>query len=145
VTLPAATSAPPGVRAAKATVPPERRGRVMIVDDEVAIGRALARGLEGHHDVVLLTRGKEALARVASGERFDAILSDLMMPEVTGMEIFEELSRVAPDQATRMIFLTGGAFTEQARIFLDGAPNPRIQKPFEIANVLAIIAGVARR
>ena len=84
------------------------------------------------------------MARIASGERFDAILSDLMMPEVTGMEVHDELSRTAPDQARRMIFLTGGAFTERAREFLDGVPNPRIEKPFEITNLLAIIAGVAQ-
>jgi two-component system NtrC family sensor kinase len=88
-----------------------------------------------------LTSGKKALARIASGERFDAILSDLMMAEVTRMEIYQELSRTAVDQAQRMIFFTGGAFTERAREFLKGVPNPRIEKPFELANILAIIAG----
>jgi signal transduction histidine kinase len=141
VSLPIATSEPRQSTRAKALDPTMRRARVLVVDDEVAMGRALKRGLERHHDVVVLTSGREALARIASGERFDAILSDLMMPEVTGMEIHDELSRTAPDQAKRMIFLTGGAFTERAREFLDRIPNPRIDKPFEIANVLAMIAG----
>jgi CheY-like chemotaxis protein len=111
------------------------------VDDEAAIGRVLERNLGQFHDVVVLTSGREALARIASGERFDAIISDLMMPEVTGIEIYEELSRVAPDQARRMIFLTGGAFTDRARQFLDGVANPRVDKPFVTANILAMIAG----
>ncbi len=141
VTLPVANKEPrpllPSIPAAKL----ERRASVLVVDDEAAIGRALKRGLEEHHDVVVLTSGKEALARIASGERFDAILSDLMMPEVTGMELYQELSRTAVDQAKRMIFFTGGAFTEGAREFLNGVPNPRIEKPFELTNILAIIAG----
>ena len=122
-----------------------KRAHVLVIDDEVAIGRTLVRGLGRFHEVVALTSGKEALARIAAGERFDAILSDLMMPEVTGMEIHEELARIAPDQAKRMIFMTGGAFTERAREFLDRIPNPRIEKPFEMASILAIIAGAPPR
>jgi CheY-like chemotaxis protein len=140
VTIPVAKSALRASVPPRAVKAPARRGRVLVVDDEVAIGRALQRSLGRHHDVVVLTNGKEVLARIASGERFDVILSDLMMPDVTGMEIYEQLSLAAPDQAKRMIFLTGGAFTERARSFLDRAPNPRIEKPFEISSVLATIA-----
>ncbi len=140
VTIPVATSAPQASVPAKATEAPARRGRVLVIDDEVAIGRALQRSIGRHHDVLALTNGKEALARIASGERFDVILSDLMMPDVTGMEIYEQLSLSTPDQAKRMIFLTGGAFTERARSFLDRVPNPRIEKPFEVSSVLATIA-----
>jgi signal transduction histidine kinase len=145
LTLPVATREPPGVAQATTVKAPARRVRVLIVDDEVAIGRALKRCMDRYHDVVVLTSGREALARVVSGERFDVILSDLMMPEVTGVELHEELSRIAPDQAERMIFLTGGAFTERAREFLDRVPNPRLEKPFEVANILALIEGAPRR
>jgi len=44
-----------------------------------------------------------------------------------------------------MIFLTGGAFTERARAFLERVANPRIEKPFEVSNVLTMIARVLRR
>jgi hypothetical protein len=64
------------------------------------------------------------------------------MPEVTGMEIHDELSRRVPDQANRMVFLTGGAFTAGAREFLDTVPNPRIEKPFDMTNLLTIVAGL---
>jgi len=64
---------------------------------------------------------------------------------VTGMEIYEELSQVAPDQAKRIIFMTGGTFTERAREFLDNVPNARLEKPFEVANVLELIASAPRR
>jgi CheY-like chemotaxis protein len=95
--------------------------------------------------VVILTSGEEALARIRSSERFDAIVSDLMMLEVTGMELHDELSRIAPDQAKSMIFLTGGAFSEMARDFLAGVRNPRLEKPFEVTKILHLIANAPRR
>jgi len=52
---------------------------------------------------------------------------------------------VAPRQTERMVFLTGGAFTPAARAFLDSIPNPRVEKPVELTNLLAIIAGFTRR
>jgi CheY-like chemotaxis protein len=58
-----------------------------------------------------------------------------MMPEVTGMELYETLSTIAPEQARRMVFLTAGAFTPAAHAFLDRVPNPRMEKPFS-ANAL---------
>ena len=145
VTLPVATGEPRARIPSRPAEEPGRRARVLVVDDEAAIGRALARSLGRYHDVVTVTSGKEALARIASGERFDTILSDLMMPEVTGMEIYEELSQAAPDQAKRIIFMTGGTFTDRAREFLDNVPNARLEKPFEVANVLELIASAPRR
>jgi len=118
------------------------RARVLVVDDEPAMGRALQRTLREHLDVVALTSAREALERITSGERFDVILSDVMMPEVSGMELYQSLQRVAPEQAQRMIFVTGGAFTATAREFLDRVPNPRIEKPVEATNLLAMVAGL---
>lgn len=116
--------------------------RVLVVDDEPAMGRALQRSLHDHMDVTILTSAKEAIQRLAAGERFEVILSDVMMPEMTGMELYQRLVRIAPEQAQRVIFVTGGAFTAAAREFLDRVPNPRIEKPVEAANLLAIVAGM---
>jgi CheY-like chemotaxis protein len=121
---------------------PRHKVRVLAVDDEPAMGRALLRTLHEYMDVTALTSGDEVVKRIAAGERFDVILSDLMMPEMTGMELHERLARIAPDQADRMIFGTGGAFTKAAREFLDRVPNPRIEKPIEATNLLAMIAGL---
>jgi signal transduction histidine kinase len=121
------------------------RARVLVVDDEPAMGRALARMLREHLDVLAVTSGKDALRRIAAGERFEVILSDVMMPEISGMELHQRLQKMAPDQAERMIFVTGGAFTTAAREFLDRVPNPRIEKPVEATNLLALIAGVAQQ
>jgi signal transduction histidine kinase len=131
----AATAAAPTLRAT-------RRARVLLVDDEVTVSRSLQRILTRHHDVSVSNSGREVLARVAAGERFDVIVSDLMMPEVTGMEVHAQIARVAPEQATRMVFLTGGAFTTNAREFLDTVPNARIEKPVELETLLAVIEGL---
>ena len=118
------------------------RARVLVVDDEPAMGRALQRSLRDHLDVVALTSARDALELVSSGERFEVILSDVMMPEMSGMELYHSLQRIAPEQAQRMIFVTGGAFTAAAREFLDRIPNPRIEKPVEATNLLAMVAGL---
>jgi CheY-like chemotaxis protein len=62
-----------------------------------------------------------------------------MMPVMTGMELHEQLRRTAPDQADRIVFLTGGAFTPRARAFLDEVPNPRLEKPFALQTLRALI------
>jgi signal transduction histidine kinase len=122
-----------------------QRARVLIVDDEPAMARAIERGLSVHHEISTLTSGKEALARIQAGDHFDVIVSDLMMPEMTGMELYEQIHRSSPEVAERMIFMTGGAFTPMAREFLQRIPNPRIDKPIETANLLAIVAGIVSR
>jgi CheY-like chemotaxis protein len=121
------------------------RARVLLVDDEPAIGRVLTRALEGLHDVEATASGRALLARIAAGERFDVIISDLMMPEMTGMDLHAELRSVAPDQAERMVFLTGGAFTSRARDFLSTVENPVIEKPLERKDLVGAIAAMLER
>ena len=116
----------------------------MVVDDEAIVGRTIRRSLAGHHDATVVTSGEEALRELAGGERYDVILCDLMMPGMSGMQVYEELSTSAADQARRMVFVTGGAFTAVAREFLDSIPNPRVEKPFDVQSLLAIIAIVGR-
>ena len=62
----------------------------------------------------------EGLERITGGQEFNVILCDLMMPVMTGADFHRELSVRAPEQACRIVFLTGGAFTVNAREFLDG-------------------------
>jgi PAS domain S-box-containing protein len=115
-----------------------RRGRILVVDDEELMLRVVERVLAQEHDVVSTLSAKAALTRCASGEKFDLILCDLMMPEMTGMDLHGELSRIAPDQASRMIFLTGGAFTEKGRQFLAATAREHLEKPFDPGNLRAI-------
>ncbi len=139
VVLPIASSKPvaeaPSVASATAGV----RGRVLIVDDEPRLIAALRRVLEEEHDVVGLSGAREALALLVGGDRFDVILCDLMMPEMTGMDLHAEITRTLPELADRMVFLTGGVFTPRARSFLDQVANTRLEKPLDSQNLRVLI------
>jgi CheY-like chemotaxis protein len=110
---------------------PTFRARLLIVDDEPLLLAALSRTLAPEHEVAAFTHAQQALAQLRAGERYELILCDLMMPEMTGMELYETLAREAPEQAGRMVFLTGGAFTEAARAFLENTRLPWLEKPFD--------------
>lgn len=103
---------------------------VLVVDDEPSIGIVLRRVLRDHQ-VTAVTAAKKALELLESGARFDVILSDLMMPEMSGMDFYDELTRRFPEAARRVVFLSGGAFTPGAHAFLDRVTNPRVEKPFD--------------
>jgi signal transduction histidine kinase len=123
---------------------PGRRGKVLVVDDEVALGTAVRRILSAEHEVTAITSAREALGLVTRGERYDVILCDLMMPDVTGMDLHAELLREVPEQAAKVVFMTGGAFTGRAREFLNGVSNPRIEKPFEAVGLKTLVRGMLR-
>jgi signal transduction histidine kinase len=107
------------------------RRRVLVVDDDALVVRSIARTLAGRYDVVTASSASDALARIEVGERFDAVLCDLMMPEMTGMELHARLAARAPGVARRMLFITGGAFTDAAARFLAEGQAPWVEKPFE--------------
>jgi len=119
-----------------------RRARILIVDDDPALGSTIQRILSRQYDTAAVTSAADAQARLAAGETFDVILCDLMMPGMSGMDLHAALLRDAPDQAARMVFMTGGAFSDRARAFLDRIPNPSIGKPFLSEELLALVRGV---
>jgi CheY-like chemotaxis protein len=140
VALPTAAEEARSMPAAPVEVPQDwRRGRVLVVDDEQMLVSIVTRILSRDHDVVATVIAKDALAMFESGERFDLILCDLMMPDMTGMDLHKRVMSIAPDQAARFIFLTGGAFTEAARTFLADPPKEHIEKPFDLSNLRAIV------
>jgi CheY-like chemotaxis protein len=114
-------------------------GRLLIVDDEEVFAGSLQRLLSAEHDVTVLTSGRAALDRLCAGERFDAIVCDLMMPGTSGVELHSELARTAPDQAERMIFLTGGVFSRRAQQFLENVANRWFEKPCNLQELRAAI------
>ena len=77
---------------------------------------------------------------IATDEAFDVILCDLMMGDMTGMDLYAELGRRSKALAARIVFMTGGVFTDGARDFLAGVPNICIEKPFDLAALRAMVA-----
>jgi signal transduction histidine kinase len=130
-----ATDPPPRPAAA-----PARRARILVVDDEPLVGTVIERTLGGDLDVVPVGGPRDALALLARGEKFDLIFSDLMMPGMTGMELFSEVERLSPALASRMVFLSGGAFTPATRDFLARPGMECIEKPFDLDTIRATIA-----
>jgi CheY-like chemotaxis protein len=119
--------------------PAPRRGRILLIDDDEAILSVLRRSLAQDHECVAARSASEALTRLAAGERFDVIFCDLMMPGMSGMDLYTELKRLAPADVHKLVFLTGGAFTPKLQEFLLAVPNERIEKPFDVSKLKASV------
>jgi len=130
--------------ATPATLVASARARILIVDDDPLVARALQRMLASRHEVMVETSASAALARAARDSRFDLVFCDLMMPDMTGMELYGVLRERQPALAERLIFMTGGAFTPEARLFLEQVPNPKVEKPFERDAVLSLVDTATR-
>jgi PAS domain S-box-containing protein len=124
---------------ASAVPPPSRRGRVLVVDDEPMIGTAIRRTLQHEHEVVVLTSAREAFARLVAGEHFDVILCDVMMPEMSGVDLHQQLTLFRPALVERIVFLSGGTFTPNAHAFLGQVKNARLDKPFASEELHAVV------
>jgi PAS domain S-box-containing protein len=122
-----------------------RRGRLLIVDDNEKAGQTLALLLRADHDVELSHEPLAVARRLVSGERFDVILCDLMMPAMTGMELHATVAKHVPEQAERFVFVTGGAFTPAAADFVGRVPNTVLQKPYNLRALNAALAVHLRR
>jgi CheY-like chemotaxis protein/PAS domain-containing protein len=126
--------------AARPRARPGPRSRVLVVDDEPLVGTALARTLGDDHEVTVVAGAAEALTLLDAGERFDAILSDLLMPGMTGLELYRVLAVRHPSQARRLAFLTGVTFEPEVRAFLEAEAVPWLEKPFELVSLRALLA-----
>jgi CheY-like chemotaxis protein len=108
---------------------------VLLIDDEPLIGRALARLLGPDWATTTVVSGPSALARVDAGERYDVVLCDLAMPGMDGVAVYEQLALRHPDVASRVVFLTGGAQSSQARSLLALVPNLTLEKPVRLLDL----------
>lgn len=134
----------PSITATTATAPNPSEGksvvaRVLVVDDDALVAGAVKRTLR-EHDVVVKSGAQEALALLQSGDRFGVVLCDLMMPDMTGIDLYEAVLRLDPGQAERMVFVTGGAVTVRAREFVASTQNQVLEKPFDVRRLREIIA-----
>jgi PAS domain S-box-containing protein len=105
-------------------------GRILVVEDELMVRNTIERSLTKEHQLTLVESAPEALALIDSGRRFEVILCDLMMPRVSGMELHQVLNERYPEQARRMIFVSGGAYVPEAVSFLRTMERRHLEKPF---------------
>jgi PAS domain S-box-containing protein len=145
VVLPAARveAAPvPGGEARPGPAAPARR-RVLVIDDEPLVRRALERQLEAFHQVDVIDSASEALVRIEGGERWDAILCDLMMTGTDGMAFYEALEERHPDLCPHVAFVTGGVFGDRATRFVAAHDVPVVAKPVEQRELLRVVERLA--
>jgi PAS domain S-box-containing protein len=137
VVLPAALEPAAAADAASHAAVP--RAKILVVDDEPLVGSALQRLLGRRHELLVVTRASEALVLLDAGARFDMILCDLLMPDLTGMELHDKLTAAYPDQARRTVFMTGGAYTERARAFAARRAHRIVPKPVDVGELEGVL------
>ncbi len=118
-----------------------KRASVLVIDDEEILANAVKRLLSSLHDVTVVHRIADARSALASSN-FDAIVCDLMLPDGTGMELHAEIVARDPRLAGRMLFTTGGAYTDVASSFLASVSNPHIEKPFDVKALRAAVGAL---
>jgi nitrogen-specific signal transduction histidine kinase len=119
--------------------------RLLLVDDEPLLLRAMSRLLSPRFGVTTATSGRQALELLEAGQDFDLIVSDLMMPDLSGMDLFDWLCAHHPQHAQRMIFLTGGAMNEESGAFLDRFPERSLRKPVSRVALLSAVERALER
>jgi signal transduction histidine kinase len=121
----------------------KRRPKLLIVDDEPKLARAIKDMLGTDYEARIATTGTEALRMLTQdeeGQRFDMILCDLHMPELSGMDLHARLASVYPALADKMVFMTGGTFSEKSREFVNRVSNACIDKPIDLPRLRALLA-----
>ena len=120
-------------------VPPAVRLRIMVIDDEPLIGRALKRAFSRQDDVAVCQSAFDALDLLEQARDYHLILCDLSMPGMTGAMFYEQIAQRWPDLKSRFVIMTGGASTHAAREFLDGGVVPKLDKPLDLEAVRSIL------
>ncbi len=125
---------------APAKLPPSsRRARVLFVDDDEGVVRAVGDHLRQIAHVVSVTSGRAAIELLLRDQAFDLVLCDVMMPDIGGMDVYESVRRARPELGPRFAFVTGGAFTRRARGFLASVELPCLDKPLDLAALEALV------
>jgi len=105
--------------------------RILVVDDEPAVLRAFRRVLAPTYAVTLVNNGHEALLKIDDSDDFDAVICDINMPQLGGVDFYRQLELNHPELARRVMFCSGGVFGEEAREFIESTRNPMLHKPLE--------------
>ncbi|WP_428263523.1 ATP-binding protein [Haliangium sp.] len=138
VRLPRAGGVDATAAAADRTPAEQPQRRILLVDDEPMVLDMLARVLKGNQ-LVRARNGREALAELDARPDFDVVFCDLMMPDMTGQDVYEHLRTHHPGLEQRLVFISGGTFTREMARFLDRVPNTKLRKPFDTKSVRAVL------
>lgn len=118
--------------------------KVLAVDDEELIPRMLKRALKGH-EVTAASSARDALELLEQGRAFDLILCDVTMPVMGGLALYALLLRDRPEVARRLVFMTGGALSEEQRAALAQSAVTVLGKPFDSAQLDEVLQRTVHR
>ena len=146
VTLPAAVdaAAPPPV--GEPRLPTSRSPlsglRVLFVDDEPSMRAGVeAFGRLRGFEVVTAGDGREALERIRT-TGFDAVVTDIRMPEMDGLQLYDALRKERPGLASRLIFITGDVVSSSGQFA--AAKQPTLNKPFSFERLEDLLVALVR-
>ncbi len=131
-------------RPPRSPAPPQSPPEVLVVDDELLVRKSLRRVLDSVASVTLASGGQDAIELMARQE-FEVILCDLLMPRITGMQLYQSVLESNPELASRFVFLTGGTSDVKAREFLKTVSNPRAFKPIDSEQLVELVERSAVR
>ncbi len=114
--------------------------RIMVVDDEPAVGTLFKRILAPRHQVIAFDSGPAALGHLLSGPDFDLIFCDIMMSELDGIALYEQVVEQRPEFSERFVFISSGAFTGRVKEFLARTERPILRKPFTPSDLKTTVA-----
>jgi CheY-like chemotaxis protein len=124
-------------------IAPTVRPRVLLIEDEPGIRRALTRVLRPHTDVITAKRGDEAIQKLAKGLDIEVIVCDLLLPGATGMDVHAYIERHRPELLRRLLFVTGGATSPKTRDFAHKHRDALLLKPIDARRLQLVIDSVA--
>jgi signal transduction histidine kinase len=145
ITLPVCPMDAAGVQPGPGSEASAGRRNILIVDDEAEIREILAEILtSAQHRVSVVSSGREALERMEA-EQYDVILTDVRMPDLDGRALYREIERRWPEQAARVVFVTGDSLASALHVFASEVGRPVIEKPFVPRDVRRVVAEVAKQ
>jgi signal transduction histidine kinase len=121
-----------------------RRLSIIIIEDETALLQPMRRMLGEQHDVLTFSDSRDGMRCLIEREPPDVIICDINMPDVDGLELFKQVTKVRPFLAERFVFLTGGDSAELATLMPD-APTRILEKPVHRRELIAVIEAIGRR
>jgi CheY-like chemotaxis protein len=110
-----------------------------VVDDDALVLDSLRRVLSDEFEVTTTIRPEEAIEWISAGESYDVILCDVMMPVLNGVDFRDRVEGVSPEQAARIVFVTGGLLFPQVRSALDRVANTVLEKPIDLEGLRELI------
>jgi DNA-binding response OmpR family regulator len=118
---------------------------VLVIEDEQEIRQLIALHLKREGFAVKECGDGEAATQILSREKFDLVIVDWMLPNMSGLEIVRWMRKGGTSSRTPVLFVTAKAQPEQVAMALDGGADDYVTKPFDTLVLMARVNALLRR